>query len=86
MERNQTQPLDSEQAKARLRDAARRSSPLDYIANHPTQSILFAVAAGFFAGYLRIPRTLSISLAEKLLPFFVKQTFKSRRKARSRKN
>ena len=84
MERNQTQPLDSEQAKARLREAAKRASPSGYVQNHPAQSVLIAVAAGFFAGHFRIPKTLSVSLAEQVLPLIISQTFKSRRTAEPR--
>lgn len=83
VDRLQTQPLDCEQAKARLRLAAKRASPYSYVQNHPSKSLLLALAAGFFTGYFRIPKTLSINLAQQLLPFFVSHLFKSKRSSRT---
>jgi len=84
MERNQTKPLNCEQAKARLREAAKRASPSGYVYQHPAQSLLIALAAGYFVSHLRIPRAVSINLVEKLLPIIITQSFKSRRKSHSR--
>ena len=78
VDRHQIKPLDCEDAKARLRDAARRASPYSYLQNHPSKSLLFALAAGFIAGYFRLPKTLSINFAQQLLPFFVSRLFKSK--------
>lgn len=45
-------PLSVEQAKARLRAAAREASPLGWVSRHPAQALALAIAAGFLVARL----------------------------------
>ncbi len=44
------EPLNTTEAKARFREAARRLSPRQIVARHPYQAIFVALTAGLVAG------------------------------------
>ena len=68
MDRNASQPLKPEEAKHRLREAARKLSPLGYVSEHPTQSLAIALLAGFISGRAKLPQALAFTLASEIAP------------------
>ena len=74
MDRDPPEPLSTAEAKARLREAARRAGALDYIEKHPVQSVVLALIAGLLAGRLRLSAAAAMTLAEQLLPFIARAT------------
>ena len=78
MDRDPSQPLSPDAAKEKLREAARKASPLGYVAEHPMQSLAAALLAGFITGRLRLPRTLGFTLAGELAPLLLRGMRKKR--------
>jgi len=78
MDSDPSKPLSTDEAKARLRDAARRASPSGYVQQYPVQTLGLALVAGLLAGRLRLPGTMALTLAQQLLPFAIRQTWTSR--------
>jgi hypothetical protein len=71
-----SQPISTEEAKARLREAARRASPSGYVQQHPLQTVGLALVAGLLAGRTRLPNTTAMVLAEQLLPLVIRMSQK----------
>jgi hypothetical protein len=71
-----SQPLSTEEAKARLRVAAERASPSAYVQQHPLQTVSLALLVGLLAGRTRLPNTTALMLAEQLLPLVMSMSKK----------
>ena len=67
MDRDTSEPLTPEQAKARLRAAAQQASPSAWVRRHPLHALSAALLGGFIAGRLRPPSAGDLLLAQKLV-------------------
>lgn len=76
MDRVPSQPLSTEEAKARLREAAERASPAGYVQQHPIETVGLALVVGLLAGRTRLSKTMTLMLAEQLLPFVIRRSRK----------
>jgi len=76
MDRDQTQSLTPDEAKARLREAALRVSPRRWLSQHPLGILAAALAGGFVVGRMDgaalarvlLVRRLTSALLAMLLP------------------
>ena len=71
MGRNTPQPLTTEQAKDRLRLAARHASPKIWFQHHPWETVVIALASGFVVSRLRMPANTSAMMTRVLAPLLV---------------
>jgi hypothetical protein len=71
MDRNSSQPLTTEQAKARLRVAAEQASPSAWVRRRPLYALSVALLGGFVAGRLRTPTGDDLLLVQKLIAPFL---------------
>jgi hypothetical protein len=71
MDRNTSQPLTTEQAKARLRAAAERASPSEWLHRHPWNALALAVAGGFVISRMRLPMAASVLTTQWLGPMLL---------------
>ncbi|MEJ2061413.1 MAG: hypothetical protein P8Y64_13155 [Gammaproteobacteria bacterium] len=67
MDRDASQPLTTEQAKARLRAAAEQASPVSWVKRYPLGALSMALVGGFVAARFRLPTVGGLFLAEKLI-------------------
>jgi hypothetical protein len=63
---NTSQPLTTEQAKARLREAADRASPSAWLQHHPWNALGLAVVGGFIMSRMRLPMAASVLTSQWL--------------------
>jgi hypothetical protein len=70
--------LSIDAAKDRLRESARKASPAGYVEQHPVQTLGIALLAGLLVGRMRLPKAYTLTLAQYLLPFAVRQTWTNR--------
>ena len=63
MDRDAPQPLTTEEAKARLRVAAQRASPVAWMQQRPWSSLATAAVLGFVVSRLRLPLTRGVIVA-----------------------
>lgn len=68
MDRDAPQPLTTEEAKARLRAAAQRASPVAWMQQRPWSSLATAAALGFMVSRLRLHSTRGIVVARLFGP------------------
>lgn len=71
MDRDTSQPLTTEEAKARLRAAAERASPVAWIKQRPWSSLATAAAMGFVISRMRLPLASGTMLARWFGPMVV---------------
>lgn len=71
-----SRPMSTEEAKARLREAAKRASPTGYVQQHPIETVGLALVIGLLAGRTRISKTTTLMLAEQLLPLVIRRSIK----------
>jgi hypothetical protein len=68
---NTSQPLTTEQAKARLREVADRASPSTWLQHHPWNALGLAVAGGFVMSRMRMPMAASVLTTQWLGPLLL---------------
>jgi hypothetical protein len=68
MDRDTPRPLSPEEAKARLRAAARELTLSHLIGGHPWRVLAVALAGGFVVGRLRIPAMTGTFLMQRIVP------------------
>ena len=83
MGRNTPQPLTTEQAKDRLRLAARHASPNIWFQHHPWEAVAIALASGFVVSRLRIPANASAMMTRVLAPLLVESVIHQVQEERS---
>lgn len=71
MDRDTPQPLTTEQAKARLRAAAERASPTEWLYRHPWNALGLAVVGGFVISRMRLPQATSALTIQWLGPLLM---------------
>ena len=73
MDRDTSQPLTPEEAKAKLRTAAQQVSLTNWMSRRTWRVLALALAGGFVVGRLRIPVIATTLLVQQIAPVLLRR-------------